>query len=322
MSTTYPSSHSNAEWSSLQQFLPARSARGRLRRHCLRSVFDALFYLLRTGCPWRYLPCNFPPWQTVYYHRRQFCRTGLWTLVYRALREAERRRVGRDPDPSAAIMDAQSVKTVEESGRLRGYDAHKCVKGRKRHLLVDTLGLPLSFSVTPANVHDTYGARCLLAGLKYFVPRLTKIWADQAYQGQELCDWCQATGSWELEVVKRPPGVHGRSQQPKRWILERTFAWLLRNRRLVVDSERTVQTSEALIDVAIIRLLVARLGCRSSSGTEHAVNFLPMRAWVARACGDGHPPRWWSRSLPARWAVTATRPRVRRRRAGGGVPRR
>jgi putative transposase len=271
MSTTYPSHLSDAEWSRLQHILPARSPRGRLRLHSLRSVFDALFYLLRTGCPWRYLPSNFPPWQTVYYHWRQFCRTGLWTRLYRALHEAERRRVGRDPHPSAAIMDAQSVKTVEESGRIRGYDAHKCVKGRKRHLLVDTLGLPLSVYVTPANMHDTFGARCLLAGLKYFVPRLTKIWADQAYQGQGLYDWCRATGGWELEVVKRPPGVCGWSQQPKRWIVERTFAWLLRNRRLVVDYERKVQTSETLIEVAMIRLLLARLGRQAERHAKHAV---------------------------------------------------
>jgi len=183
MSTTYPSNLSDAEWDCLQRFLPPWSQRGRLRRHSLRSVFEALFYLLRTGWPWRYLPSNFPPWQTVYYHFKQFCRTGLWTLVYRALRDAERQRVGRNPDPTAAIMDAQSVKTVEESGRIRGYDAHKCVKGRKRHLLLDTLGLSLSFYITPANVHDAFGARCLLTGLKYFIPRLTKIWADQAYQG-------------------------------------------------------------------------------------------------------------------------------------------
>jgi putative transposase len=271
MSTIYPSNLSNAEWDCLKRFLPPRSPHGRLRRHSLRSVFDALFYLLRTGCPWRYLPSNFPPWQTVYYHWRQFCRTGLWTCLYRALREAERRRVGRDPHPSAAIMDAQSVKTVEESGRIRGYDAHKCVKGRKRHLLVDTLGLPLSFYVTPANVHDTFGARCLLAGLKYFVPRLTKIWADQAYQGHDLADWCKATGEWELEVVKRPPGVRGWSQQPKRWIVERTFAWLLRSRRLVVDYERKVQTSEAFIEVAMIRLLLARLGRQASRLAKHTV---------------------------------------------------
>ena len=159
-------------------------------------------------------------------------------------------------------MDAQSVKTVEESGCIRGYDAHKCVSRRKRHLLVDTVGLPLSFYVTPANVHDTVGARCLLAGLKYFVPRLTKIWADQAYQGHELADWCRATGGWELEVVKRPPGGRGWSQQPRRWIVERIFAWLLRNRRLVVDYERKVQTSETLIEVAMIRLLLTRLGAR------------------------------------------------------------
>jgi putative transposase len=148
MSTTYPSNLSDTEWDCLERFLPARSSHARLRRRSLRAVFDALFYLLRTGCPWRYLPSNFPPWQTVYYHWRQFCRTGLWTLLYRALRDAERRRVGRDPNPSVAIMDAQSVKTVEESGCIRGYDAHKCIKGRKRHLLVDTDGACLCLSMS------------------------------------------------------------------------------------------------------------------------------------------------------------------------------
>jgi putative transposase len=157
-------------------------------------------------------------------------------------------------------MEAQSVKTVEESGGIRGYDAHQCVNGRKRHLLVATLGLPLSCSVTPANVHDTFGARCLLAGLNYFVPRLTIIWADQAYQGQNLADWCQATSDWKLEVVKRTSGTRGWSQQPKRRIVERTFAWLLRSRRVVVDYERNVHTSETFIEVARLRLLLARLG--------------------------------------------------------------
>ncbi|SRR5258708_16235184 len=188
---------------------------------------------------------------------------GLWTHLYRALRVAERQRVGRDPHPSAAIMDAQSVKTVRESGRIRGYDAHKCVKGRKRYLLVDTLGLPLSIYVTPANVRDTFGARCLLAGLAHFVLRLKRIWADQAYQGHDLADWCKATGGWELDVVKRTPGVRGWCQQPKRWIVERTFAWVLRNRRLAMDYEHKVQTSETLIEVAMIRLLVVRLGRRA-----------------------------------------------------------
>src|SRR5215467_13623201 len=143
MNKIYPSDLSDAEWACLQRCLSPRSPQGRLRRHSLRNVCDALFYLLRTGSPWRYLPSNFPPWQTVYYHFRQFCRTGLWTHLWRGLHEAERRRVGRDPHPSAAMMDSQSVKTVEESARIRGFDAHKCIKGRKRHLLVDTLGLPL-----------------------------------------------------------------------------------------------------------------------------------------------------------------------------------
>lgn len=166
----YASDLTDAEWMFLEPFLPQEWPIGRPRVHSLRTILNAIFYQLRTGGAWRFLPQEWPPWQTVYYHWRQFCRTGLWTLLYRALHEAERRRVGRDPHPSAAIMDAQSVKTVEESGCIRGYDAHKCVKGRKRHLLVDTLGLPLSFYVTPANVHDTFGARCLLAGLKSFVP--------------------------------------------------------------------------------------------------------------------------------------------------------
>ena len=134
------------------------------------------------------------------------------------------------------------------------------MKGRKRHLLVDTLGLPLSFSVTPADMHDTQGARRLLAGLKYFVPRLKRIWADGAYRGEDLANWCRAVGGWDVEVVKRPLGARGWSQQPRRWIVERTFAWLLRSRRLVVDYERKVQTSETLIEVAMIRLVVARLG--------------------------------------------------------------
>jgi putative transposase len=264
MTPLYPSDLSDAEWDRLQCLLPPRSPHGRLRRHSLRTVFDALFYLLRTGCPWRYLPANFPPWQTVYYHFRQFCRTGLWTHLWRELRAAERRRVGKDAHPSAAIMDSQSVKTVEESARIRGYDAHKHVKGRKRHILVDTLGLPLSVYVTPADMHDTQGARRLLAGLKYFVPRLKTIWADAAYRGKELADWCKAQGDWDLQVVERTPGVRGFAVVPKRWIVERTFGWVSRNRRMAKDYERKVQTSETLIELAMIRLLVARLGGRTS----------------------------------------------------------
>ena len=228
----------------MQPYLPALPRRGRPRTHPLRTILNAIFYLLRTGCPWRYLPSNFPPWQTVFYHFRRWHLRGDWHGLFKALRVAERRRVGKDPHPSAAIMDAQSVKTVEESARISGYDAHKHVKGRKRHLLVDTLGLPISVYVTPADVHDTQGARCLLVARKYCLPRLKKIWADAAYRGKELADWCQAEGGWDLEVVERTPDVRGFAVLPKRWIVERTFGWLSRNRRMSKDYERKIQTSE------------------------------------------------------------------------------
>jgi putative transposase len=260
MNTTYPSDLTDAEWACVQRHLPPLSTRGRPRTHALRRIFDAIFYIVRSGCAWRYLPSNFPPWQTVFYHFRRLRLQGKWHLLYTALHRAERERMGRHPDPSAAIMDSQSVKTVEESARIRGYDAHKCVKGRKRHLLVDTLGLPIASYVTPADVHDTVGARKLLGGLAYFVPRLKKIWADAAYRGTELADWCQQQGDgWELEVVERRPGTHGFTVQPRRWVVERSFAWLIRNRRLARDYERCVQTSETLIEVAATRLVLRRL---------------------------------------------------------------
>ena len=156
-------------------------------------------------------------------------------------------------------MDSQSVKTVEESAYISGFDAHKHIKGRKRHILVDTLGLPLSIYVTPADVHDTRGACCLLAGLAPLVPRLTKIWADAAYRGQELSDWCKAESNWDLEVVERTPGVRGFSVQPCRWVVERTFGWLSRSRRLSKDYEENAESSEAWLFAAMTHILVRRL---------------------------------------------------------------
>ena len=259
MSTTYPSDLTDGEWECAQRYLPPEPRRGRPRAHPLRRILDAIIYVVRTGCAWRYLPSNFPPWQTVFYHFRRFRLQGIWHRLYTALHRAERERVGRHPDPSAAIMDSQSVKTVEESACVRGYDAHKCVKGRKRHLLVDTLGLPIASYVTPADMHDTVGARKLLGGLAFFVPRLKKIWADAAYRGKELDDWCQQQGCWDLEIVEREPGTQGFQVQPRRWVVERCFAWLSRNRRLAKDYERKVQTSETLIEIAGIRLLLRRL---------------------------------------------------------------
>jgi putative transposase len=259
MRKTYPTDLSDSEWSCLRSCLPNPKPQGRPRTHSLRDVLDAIFYVLKSGCHWRLLPHDFPPWSTVYYHFRRFRLKGLWSLILKVVRADERKRVGKDPQPSAAIMDSQSVKTVEESSNPSGYDAHKNVKGRKRHLLVDTLGLVLSVYATSAEVQDRAGARCLLAALKPLVPRLKKIWADEAYTGEKLAAWCKERGGWELEIVERSADAEGFVVLPHRWIVERTLSWLMRNRRLSKDYERKVQTSETFIEVAMIRLILRRL---------------------------------------------------------------
>jgi putative transposase len=185
--------------------------------------------------------------------------SGLWPHIVKVLRAAERMRVGKDPQPTAAVVNSQSVKTVEESAHPSGYDAHKNVRGRKRHLLVDTLGLPLSIYVTSADVQDRAGARCLLAGIKVLFPRLKKIWADGAYTGEKLAGWCEEQGGWELEIVERSTETKGFTVLSYRWIVEQTLGWLMRNRRLSKDYERKLQTSETLIEVAIIRMILKRL---------------------------------------------------------------
>jgi putative transposase len=240
--------------------LPTRIAEARLRTHSLRDVLDAIFYVLKSGCPWRLLPHDFPPWPSVYYHFRRFRLSGLWHPILKVLRAVERNRQGKDLQPTAAIMDSQSVKTTEESAHPSGYDAHKNVKGRKRHLLVDTLGLLLSVHVSPADVQDRGGAPVLLSGLKQLLSRLEKIWADGAYTGEKLATWCREQGGWELETIKRRKAdTEGFTVLSHRWIVERTLGWLARNRRLSKDYERLVQTSENLIEVAMIRLMLKRL---------------------------------------------------------------
>ncbi len=255
----YPSNLSNKEWQALEPLFRNPSGRGRKRKWPVRTVLNAVFYVLKTGCQWRYLPKDFPPWQSVFYHFRQWQRRGKWFKAHEALRKATRKKAGRHPDPSAAVLDSQSVKTTAEGARFRGFDGNKKVKGRKRHVLVDTLGLLLSVYTTPANVGDRWGAKACLGGKKFFLPRLEKIWADAGYTGDDLAETCARDG-WELEIVKRPQGKF--EVQPKRWIVERTLAWWLKYRRLQVDYERKPQTGESFVEIAMIRLMVRRLAAK------------------------------------------------------------
>lgn len=253
----YPSDLTDHEWQTLKPFFEEAPRRGRKRHWHIRQVLNAIFYILRTGCAWRYLPENFPPWSTVFYHFVRWRKQGFWFRIHEALRKMVRAKAQRHPDPSAGIIDSQSVKSAAEAILYCGFDGNKNVKGRKRHLLVDMLGLLLAVYVTPANVGDRAGGRACLAGKEPFLPRLQKIWADGGYSGETFSGWCEERG-WLLEIVPRT--APGFEVLPKRWIVERTLAWLTKCRRLVKDYERLVQTSEAFIEIAMIHLMVRRLG--------------------------------------------------------------
>jgi putative transposase len=259
-----PCALTDAEWSQLAPRLPAPARRGRPRAGPLRLLVNALFYVLRTGCAWRSLPREYPPWQTTYTTFRQWRLHGVWQRVPEALRRAVRLRAGRHADPSAAIMASQRVKTTEESGGVKGYDGGKQGKGRNRHLLGDTLGLLLSVDVTPAKTSAQAGARRLLIGLKPLQPRLELIWAASAYRGEPLAPWGAAAGAWRVEIITPTPHVQGFVVRPWCWIVERTLGGLGRQRRLSKDYERKVQTSEILLKRAMIRLMVRRLAKSSA----------------------------------------------------------
>ena len=270
-SQVYPSNLTDAEWALLAALLPSAKPGGRPRSVDLRRVVNGLFYLVRAGCAWRYLPRDYGPWSTVYHYFRQFRRDGTWERVHAHLRELARRRVGREPTPSAAIIDSQSVRTHQ--GGPRGFDGGKKVWGRKRHLLVDTLGLLLKVVVHPASLHDRLGAKLVLGALGSGYPRLQLIWADQGYAGA-LRQWTtehtgitlQVVYPWWRQLKRYLPELldalgyqPGFNVIPRRWVVERTRSWLGRSRRLSRDDERLPSSSEALIYVTCIRLLLVRL---------------------------------------------------------------
>ncbi|MBC7226963.1 MAG: IS5 family transposase [Thermoflexales bacterium] len=254
----YPTDLSDAEWQRIEPYLPAPKPGGRPRVHSLREILNALFYIVRSGCTWRMLPHDLPPWKTVYHYFRLWRKDGTWERIHSALREEVRVAAGREPEPSAAILDSQSVKTTETPG-IRGYDAAKKVNGRKRHLLVDTLGLLLMVIVHAANIQDRDGAKLLLEKAQGRFPRLRLIWADGGYAGK-LIDWVKSFCHWVLEIVKRSDAVKGFQVLPHRWVVERTFGWLGRYRRLSKDYEGLPENSEAMIYIAMIHLMLRRLG--------------------------------------------------------------
>jgi putative transposase len=255
----YPTDLNDEQWEAIQPVMPTGKDRGRPRVD-LRKVMNALLYMARAGCSWRMLPKDFGPWQTVCGYFRRWCKQGRWLLINHTLAILVRKGAGKRPRPTAAVLDSQTVRSADHAGE-RGFDGAKLTKGRKRHVLVDTLGLLLWVFVTPADVGERAGAMGFLPKALSWFGWLRCIWADQGYGGKDFAAWVAShrkTGTLRLEIVSK---IHPRrfSILPKRWIVERTFGWLVKNRRLVRDYEITTDSAEGWIYVSMIGLMLRRL---------------------------------------------------------------
>lgn len=254
----YDTCLTDAQWKILRRMLPKRSKRGRPPTD-RRRIINAILYVLKGGIQWRLLPSSFPPWKTVHHIFRKWTRDGIWEALNARLRAHVRKAHGKRPQPTAAILDSQSVKSDPHGGPV-GYDAAKKIKGRKRHLLVDTLGLVLGVLVTPASTPERDGARTLLGHVLVWLTWLRLMWVDGGYSGDDFANALKGMRpKLNVEVVKRSDDVKGFKVLPRRWVVERTFGWLMRQRRLARDYETAESSAEAWIYIAMIRLQLRRL---------------------------------------------------------------
>jgi transposase len=273
----YPSDLTDAQWALIEPLLPRAKTGGRREKHPRRDIVDAILYVVRTGCSWRQLPVDFPPWQTVYWYFIRWEEDNLTERMLPVLRRRVRAAHGRSEEPSAGIIDSQSVKgadTVPQTSR--GYDAGKKVNGRKRFIVTDTLGLLLIVCVMAASVQDRDGAKTTLLGA-YLLTPVRFVYADAGFAGV-LVDWCQRLLRTVLEIVRKAPGQKGFAVIPRRWVVERSLAWLTAHRRLARDYERHPATSEAMIRWAAINGMVRRIARGKPATRQRALTLDDLKA--------------------------------------------